>query len=283
MTTNQMVRITRISDTTTLHNGVKMPWLGLGVLRTPEGEAVENAVQWALEAGYRSIDTASVYENEAGVGRAIKQSGLLREDVFVTGKVWNTDQGYDTTLRAFEDSLKRLDLDYLDLYLVHWPVKEKFRETWRALETLYDSDQVRAIGVSNFLVHHLEHLLETARIVPMVNQVEFHPYLQQPDLQAFCRNYRIQLEAWRPIMKGEVIQIPELTALGNKYGKNPVQITLRWILQRGIVAIPKSAQKQRIRENADIFDFDLEADDLALIDRLDRNQRLGADPDNFHF
>lgn len=283
MTTDHLVKITKISDATTLHNGVKMPWLGLGVLRTPEGETVEKAVQWALEAGYRSIDTASVYENEVGVGRALKQAALPREDVFVTSKVWNTDQGYDTTLRAFEASLKRLDLDYLDLYLIHWLVKDKFRETWRALETLYDSGQVRAIGVSNFLIHHLESLLETAQIVPMVNQVEFHPYLQQPDLQAFCWKCRIQLEAWRPIMKGRVMQIPELAALGKKYGKNPVQITLRWILQRGIVAIPKSAQKQRIRENADIFDFDIEADDLTLIDRLDRNERLGADPDNFHF
>lgn len=283
MTTAPLVKITKISDTTTLHNGVKMPWLGLGVLRSPEGEAVENAVRWALEAGYRSIDTATVYENEAGVGQAIKQSGLPREDIFVTGKVWNTDQGYDTTLQAFETSLKRLDLDYLDLYLVHWPVKGKFRDTWRALETLYDSGRVRAVGVSNFLIHHLESLLETAQVVPMVNQVEFHPYLQQPDLQAFCRKYHIQLEAWRPIMKGQVAQLPELAALGDKYGKNPVQITLRWILQRGIVAIPKSVQKQRIRENADIFDFEIEAGDLALIDRLDQNERLGADPDNFHF
>ncbi len=278
-----MVRITKLSDTTPLHNGVEIPWLGLGVLRTPAGEAVESAVRWALEAGYRSIDTATIYENETGVGRAIKQSGLPREDIFVTSKVWNTDQGYESTLKAFEASLKRLDLDYLDLYLVHWPVKDKFQETWRALETLYQVGQVRAIGVSNFLIHHLESLLQTARIVPMVNQVEFHPYLQQPQLQAFCRNYRIQMEAWRPIMKGQVMQVPELVTLAQKYGKNPVQITLRWILQRGIVAIPKSVQQQRIRDNADIFDFKIEADDLALIDRLDRNQRLGTDPDNFDF
>jgi diketogulonate reductase-like aldo/keto reductase len=283
MTTGKMVRITKLSDTTPLHNGVEIPWLGLGVLRTPEGEAVENAVRWALEAGYRSIDTATVYENETGVGRAIKQSGLPREDLFVTSKVWNTDQGYETTLKAFEASLKQLDLDYLDLYLVHWPVKDKFQESWRALETLYNAGRVRAIGVSNFLIHHLESLLETTLIIPMVNQVEFHPYIQQPDLQAFCRKHHIQMEAWRPIMKGQVMQVPELVALAQKYGKNPVQITLRWTLQRGIVAIPKSAQQQRIRDNADIFDFEIEANDLALIDRLDRNQRLGADPDNFDF
>lgn len=275
--------INEIAAAASLHNGVKMPWLGLGVLRVQDGQEVENAVRWALETGYRHIDTATVYGNEAGVGRAIKRSGLAREEIFVTTKVWNTDQGYDSTLAAFEASLDRLQMEYADLYLVHWPVAETFKETWRALETIYDSGRARAIGVSNFLVHHLENLLEEARIVPMVNQVEFHPYLQQPPLQEFCRDHQIQLEAWRPLMKGRVLELPELVALGKKYGKNPVQINLRWMIQRGVVAIPKSVHKDRIQSNADIYDFQLEAEDLALIDRLDRNERLGADPDNFNF
>jgi len=275
--------IKHISDAATLRNGVSMPWLGLGVLHVADGEAVENAVRWALETGYRHIDTAAIYGNEIGVGRAIKQSGVPRAEIFVTSKVWNRDQGYDQALAAFEVSLDRLEMDYVDLYLVHWPVEDKFKETWRALETIYDSGRARAIGVSNFLVHHLASLLEDARIVPMVDQVEFHPYLQQPDLQAFCREHQIQLEAWRPIMMGKVNDVPELVKLGQKYGKTPVQITLRWMIQRGVVVIPKSEQQARIQSNANIFDFELEAQDLALVDGLDRHERLGADPDNFHF
>ena len=275
--------ITSLRDGAILHNGVPMPWLGLGVLYMDEGGTVETAVGWALEAGYRHIDTASIYGNEAGVGRAIQQSDVPREKIFITTKVWNSDQGYDATLRAFDASLERLGTDYVDLYLVHWPVADLYRETWRALETIYDTGRARAIGVSNFLVHHLEDLLETARIVPMVDQVEFHPYLQLPDLQAFCRSHHIQMEAWRPIMKGKVMQIPELIELGEKYGKNPVQITLRWMIQRGVVAIPKSQRKERIISNADIFDFEIEDEDMALIDSLDRGERMGQDPDNFHF
>lgn len=271
------------SDSVTLTNGIKMPWLGLGVFRIADGQAVEQAIHWALEAGYRHVDTAAIYGNEVGVGQAIQQTKVPREEIFVTTKVWNRDQGYDQTLAAFEASLKRLDMDYVDLYLVHWPVKDKFKETWRALETIYDSGRAKAIGVSNFLVHHLESLLESARIAPMVNQVEFHPYLQQPDLQAFCREQGIRLEAWRPIMKGEVNQIPELVELGQKHGKTPVQITLRWMIQKGIVTIPKSERKERIESNADIFDFELEPNDITLIDGLDRNHRMGEDPDNFHF
>ena len=266
-----------------LANGVGMPWLGLGVLHIAEGEAVENTVRWGLETGYRHIDTAAIYGNEVGVGRAIKQSGVPRAEIFVTTKVWNRDQGYDQTLAAFEASLERLGMDYVDLYLVHWPVEGKYVETWRALETIYDSGRARAIGVSNFLVHHLENLLAKARVGPMVDQVEFHPYLQQPDLQAFCQQHQIQLEAWRPIMKGQVNQVPELVELGQKYGKTPVQIALRWMIQRGVVAIPKSEQQARIQSNADIFDFDLTAEALAVIDGLDRHERLGANPDNFHF
>jgi len=275
--------INDIAAAATLRNGIKMPWLGLGVLRIAEGEDVEKAVHWALETGYRHIDTATVYGNEAGVGQAIRHSGVPRDEIFVTTKVWNTDQGYDDTLTAFQASLDRLQMDYVDLYLVHWPVENKFKETWRALETIYDSGRARAIGVSNFLVHHLESLLEETRIVPMVDQVEFHPHLQQLPLQEFCRQHQIQLEAWRPLMKGRVLQLPELVKIGEKYGKNPVQITLRWMIQRRVVTIPKSVHKHRIQSNVDIFDFQLEPEDMAVIDRLDRNERLGEDPDNFHF
>ena len=275
--------IRNITDAAVLHNGVKMPWLGLGVLYLDEGGPVEQAVRWALEAGYRHIDTASIYGNEAGVGRAIRASGIPREEIFVTSKVWNNDQGYDKALAAFEASLERLGMEYVDLYLVHWPVKGLYKETWRALEAIYESGRARAIGVSNFLVHHLQDVMADARIMPMVDQIEFHPRLQQPELQAFCRAHHIQLEAWRPLMKGQVLAIPQLAALGEKYGKSAVQITLRWMIQRGVVAIPKSANKERIFSNSDIFDFEIDDADMALIDSLDRNERMGRHPDNFHF
>ena len=186
------------------------------------------------------------------------------------------------TLEHLKETESKDDKSLIDAFTLILPRKDKFKETWRALEAIYDSGRARAIGVSNFLVHHLESLLDEARVVPMVNQVEFHPYLQQPDLQAFCREHQIQLEAWRPIMKGQVTQVPELIELGNKYGKNPVQITLRWMIQKGVVTIPKSAQQHRIQANADIFDFELEAGDMALIDRLDRHERLGKDPNDFN-
>lgn len=271
------------TDAALLHNGVTMPWIGLGVLYLDEEGPVENAARWALEAGYRHIDTASIYGNEAGVGRAIRESGVPRKDIFVTTKVWNSDQGYDQTLAAFEASLTRLGMEYVDLYLVHWPVAGLYKDTWRALETIYENGRARAIGVSNFLVHHLQDLLSNARIAPMVDQVEFHPRLQQPDLQAFCREQHIQLEAWRPLMKGQVLKIPELALLGEKYGKTAVQITLRWMVQRGVVAIPKSGNKERIFSNFDIFDFEIADEDMARIDSLDRNKRLGQNPDSFHF
>ncbi len=260
-----------------------MPWFGLGTFKTPDGDAVENAVHWALAAGYRSIDTASLYGNETGVGRAIKTSNVPRNEIFVTTKVWNSDQGFKRTFAAFEASLQRLGMDYVDLYLIHWPVRGKYQETWRALEEIYQSGQVRAIGVSNFMIHHLEDLLNSANITPMVNQVEFHPYLQQPDLQRFCRQHNIQLEAWSPIMRGRVMDVPELVELGGKYGKSPVQITLRWMLQREIVTIPKSVRQERIINNALVFDFSLTEAELAMIDDLDRGARIGPDPNNFDF
>lgn len=273
-----------ISTTVTmLSNGVAIPLVGLGVFKLEEGEEVANSVTWALEAGYRSIDTAKVYGNERGVGKAIKESEVPRDQIFLTTKVWNSDQGYDETLRAFDKSLALLEEEYIDLYLVHWPVKGKYVDTWKALEKLYKEGRVRSVGVSNFLQHHLEDVLEASSLVPMVNQVEFHPRLQQPGLQAFCKRHNVQLEAWSPIMKGRVIDIPTLNEIGGRYGKNPVQVTLRWLLQKEIVSIPKSARKERIVSNIDIFDFALTDEDIQRIDKLDTGERIGPDPDNFDF
>ncbi|MGD2164241.1 MAG: aldo/keto reductase [Anaerolineae bacterium] len=271
-----------IGDTVTLRNSVEMPWLGLGTFELL-GETAERAVSWALDIGYRSIDTAAVYHNEAEVGRAILASAVPRREVFLTTKVWNTDQGYDSTLAAFDASLERLGTDYVDLYLVHWPVEGKFRETWRALEDLYDAGRTRAIGVSNFLVHHLEDLLEEAWVTPMVNQVEFHPRLQQPKLRAFCTEHAIRLQAWRPIMQGDVLEIPELISLARERGKSPIQITLRWMIQKGVVAIPRSSKRSHIEQNAAIFDFEIGPDEMALIDEADLGLRTGEDPDSFDF
>lgn len=272
-----------IASATTLNNGVKMPWLGLGVFQSKEGEEVKNAVKTALENGYRSIDTAAIYQNERGVGAAIAESEVAREDIFLTSKVWNSEQGYKTTLAAFEESLEKLQTDYLDLYLIHWPKSDLSLETWKALEELYAKGKIKAIGVSNFLVHHLENLLPHCKVVPAVNQVEFHPELIQPDLLKFCKEKGIQLEAWSPIMKGRVNDLPVLQALAVKYGKSPVQITLRWDIQKGVVTIPKSVTAERIISNADIFDFELSAEDMAKIDRLDKNSRIGPHPDRITF
>lgn len=271
-----------IQDTTTLNNGVTMPWLGLGVWKTKDGDEVIQAVSDAITAGYRSIDTAAVYGNETGVGQALKASGIPREQLFITTKVWNADQGFESTLRAFEDSRRKLQLDTLDLYLVHWPVKGKYKETWKALIKLRDEGYVRAIGVSNFQVHHLQDLIDDTGVVPAVNQVELHPLLNQRELRSFCQEKGIQLEAWSPLMQGN-LDLPLLTELSGKYGKSPAQIVLRWDLQHGIVTIPKSVTKHRILENANIFDFTLSDEDMIRLDGLNQNRRFGADPDNFDF
>ncbi len=278
-----MKTITDLRGTFALHNGVGMPYFGLGVYLSKEGQEVINAVKWAIKTGYRHVDTASVYKNEEGVGEGIKQSGIAREDIFVVSKVWNNDQGYETTLRAFEGSLKRLGMEYLDLYLIHWPVAGKYKETWKALEKLYREGRIRAIGVSNFLKHHLEDLVETSEIVPMVNQMEFHPYLVQQELLAYCTAHKIQYEAWSPLMQGKVFGIEAIQTLARKYGKSVAQVVLRWNLQKGVVTIPKSSKKERIVANANIFDFALSEEDVALLDAMDRRQRFGPDPDNFDF
>jgi len=271
-----------LRDTVILQNGVAMPWFGLGVWQTPEGKVVEDSVRFALEAGYRHIDTAALYGNEVGVGNAIRQSGVPRQEIFVTSKVWNSDQGYDSTLKAFDATQEKLNLGTLDLYLIHWPVAGKYQDTWRALERLYAEGRVRAIGVSNFQSHHLDALLAKATVGPMVNQVELHPLLSQTDLTQYCQSHGIQIEAWSPLMQGHLDQ-PMLAALAEKYQKTKAQIVLRWDLQREIVTIPKSVHQDRIIENADVFDFELAEEDMQTIDEMNRNQRFGPDPDHFDF
>ena len=261
-----------------LYNGVEMPWLGLGVHRAGSGSEVIAAIQCALQAGYRSIDTATYYQNEHSVGNAILESGISREEIFLTTKVWNSDQGYHTTIKVFEESLEKLRTNYLDLYLIHWPQAGTTFETWKAMEELYEKGLIRAIGVCNFLIPHLKRLMENSRIKPMVNQFEFHPELVQPELLQFCKENQIQPEAWRPIMKGRVNELPLLQQLSEKYQKSPVQIVLRWDIQKGVVTIPKSVTPERIVHNADIFDFEISAEDVARIDALNRNARMGEDP-----
>ncbi|MEF2966034.1 aldo/keto reductase [Paenibacillus sp. M1] len=276
-----------LQDTVKLNNGVEMPWFGLGVFKAKEGEEVIRAVKAAIRAGYRSIDTAAAYNNEEGVGQAVREAmeenGLTRDQLFITSKVWNSMQGYDTTLEAFETSLAKLNLEYIDLFLVHWPVKGKYKDTWRALEKVYKEGKVRAIGVSNFQIHHLEDLLGEATVVPAVNQVELHPQLTQKELLKFAKGKGIRLEAWSPLGQGNLLTNDTLVSIGKKYGKTAAQVILRWDLQVGVITIPKSVTESRIIENADIFDFELSAEDIAAIDGLNQNKRFGSDPDNFNF
>lgn len=257
-----------------LNNGVEMPWLGLGVLRLREGGEVENAVKVALEHGYRLIDNAAIYHNEKGVAKGIRASGVPREELFLSSKVANDQQGYKNTLKAFQRSLDLLQTDYLDLYLIHWPNGELSVETWMAMEELYNKGKIRAIGVSNFWIHHLEYFLPKINIIPAVNQVEFHPYLTQSRLLEFCRERGIQVEAWSPVMQGQVLKIPRIKEIAKKYGKTPAQVVLRWDLQKGVITIPRSGKKKEIVENADIFDFHLEEEDIQAIDSLNRNKSV---------
>jgi diketogulonate reductase-like aldo/keto reductase len=254
-----------------LNNGVEIPRLGLGVYQTPTGEATLNAVRYALKIGYRHIDTASLYGNEGDVGSVVRESGIRREEVFVTTKVWNSDQGYGSTLTACERSLRRLGLSYVDLYLIHWPVQGKNKDTWKAMIQLLREGKARAIGVSNYEIFRLEEILQNFDVVPSVNQVEFHPFLYQEELLQFCKSNRIQLEAYSPLTRGEKLNHPMLMSLAKKYGKISAQILIRWSLQHGLVVIPKSIHENRIKENSQVFDFQLEEKDMELLNSLNED------------
>ncbi|MNR87381.1 2,5-diketo-D-gluconic acid reductase A [compost metagenome] len=270
------------TPTLILNDGKRMPQLGLGVWQVSDEEAVD-VVRDALNAGYRAVDTAAIYGNEAGVGQAIRESGLPRAEVFVTTKIWNTDQGYDQALRAMETSLKRLGMDYVDLYLIHWPTpsQDRYLDTWRALERLRAEGMARSIGVSNFKIPHLERLLAASEVVPAVNQIELHPYLQQPEMRAFHAAHGIATESWSPLAKGQIFGDPVIGELAAKYGKSPAQIVIRWNLDSGQIVIPKSVTPSRLRENLAVMDFRLEPDDLARLTTLDQSRRVGPDPDTF--
>lgn len=272
-----------INSTKQLANGVEMPRIGLGVYKMTEPDIALQAITAALDAGYRHIDTASLYANEKEVGEAVRNSSVSREDIFVTTKVWNTDQGYDQTLKAFEKSLELLGLDYIDLYLTHWPVKDTFVDTYRAIERLYEEKLIRATGVSNHHQHHLEAIAAKANVKPMVNQIECHPRLTQFDLREYCAEQGIAVTSWSPLARGGLLNEPSLQRISEKYGKSPAQTIIRWHLQHDLIVIPKSVTPTRIEDNINVFDFELSFEDIKNIDSLNLNERTGADPDNFNF
>ncbi|MGG0789424.1 aldo/keto reductase [Peribacillus simplex] len=275
--------ISNIGETITLHNGVKMPQLGFGVFKVKNGNETIESVKKAIEVGYRAIDTAAIYENEEGVGQAIRECGVPREELFITSKVWNTEQGYETTLQAFDDSLNRLGLEYLDLYLIHWPGKDKYLETWRALEKLYKDGKVKSIGVSNFHVHHLENLLANSEVKPVVNQIELHPLLTQVEIRDYCAKHEIKVESWSPLGRGNLLEEPTINHIAKKHGKSSAQVLIRWHLQHDLVVIPKSITPSRIEENAEVFDFSLSLNEMNQIDALNKNERFGSNPDELLF
>ncbi len=272
---------------TTLNNGVEMPLFGLGVYDM-YGKDAEQAVSWALEMGYRLIDTAAMYNNEKEIGNAIRASGIPREEIFLTTKVHNDDQGFDKTLKAFDASLKKLDCDYIDLYLVHWPLSKTRRDTWKALESLYNIEKneangrVRAVGIANYLEPFLKELETYSEIVPAVNQVEFSPYLYLKDLLELCQSKHIQLQAYTPLVRGERMRDAKLVAIADKYSKTPAQIILRWALQHGVSTIPKSASQHRLKANFDVFDFNISSEDMLKIDDFNENLRIVEDPMDFY-
>jgi len=271
------------TPTVTLNNGVEMPQLGFGVFQVPDAETTA-AVAEALKAGYRSIDTAAIYGNERGVGQAIAESGITRDELFITSKVWNSDQGFEETLAAYDASLEKLGLEYLDLYLIHWPAPAngRFIETWKALEKLYADGRVRAIGVSNFEPGHLEQLLTEAAVVPAVNQVELHPALQNLAVQDFDAAHGIVTEAWSPLAQGAALKDPSVLAIAEAHGRTPAQVILHWHLQQGRVVIPKSVTPSRIAENLDVFGFELSAEELRAVDALEKDGRTGPHPATFN-
>ncbi|MFY0779658.1 aldo/keto reductase [Peribacillus simplex] len=275
--------ISNIAETITLHNGVQMPQLGFGVFKVKNGKETVESVKKAIQVGYRAIDTAAIYENEEGVGQAIRECGVPREELFITSKVWNTEQGYETTLQAFDDSLNRLGLEYLDLYLIHWPGKDKYLETWRALEKLYKDGKVKSIGVSNFHVHHLENLLANSEVKPVVNQIELHPLLTQLEIRDYCAKHEIKVTSWSPLGRGNLLEEPTINHIAKKHGKSSAQVLIRWHLQHDLIVIPKSITPSRIEENAQVFDFSLTLNEMNQIDALNKNERFGSNPDELLF
>lgn len=269
-----------------LNNGVEIPMLGLGTYKIGSNDNdVYNAVRSALDIGYRHIDTATLYLNEKPVGKAIRESGIPREEIFVTTKLWSTDILNNQIQEAFEGSLQNMGLDYIDLYLIHWPVKGMISSAWREMEKIYHSKKVRAIGLSNHLIHHVEEVLNEATIVPVVNQMELHPYLIQQEVVDYCKKHNIIPQAWSPLGSSKVPLLKDevLIWIGGKYGKSPAQVVLRWNIQKGIVAIPKSSSRERQAENFDIFDFELTQEEIQQIDDLDKSHRTGAHPDQIEF
>jgi diketogulonate reductase-like aldo/keto reductase len=260
-----------LKSTLSLNNGIKMPVFGLGTFLSERGDTTRKAVLYALEAGYCHIDTAAVYGNEADVGAGVRESGIPRAEIFITTKVWNEDQGYDSTLRAFDASLERLKMDYVDLYLVHWPVTGKRFDTWRALIHLYEQKRCRAIGVSNYTIRHLNELLADSPLVPMVNQFELHPFNARKELVAYCQEKGIAVTSYSPLARGRKLADPALAAIASRYHKSPAQIAIRWILQQGLIVIPKSVHRERIFENAQVFDFEISPADMTALDGLNDN------------
>lgn len=269
-----------------LNNGTEIPEIGYGVFRVEEGKALEEAVKTAIQLGYRSIDTAAIYGNEKSVGNGIRlaiEEGIVqREELFITSKVWNDGLTYDETIQAYEETLKKMDLDYLDLYLIHWPGQDKYLEVWKALETLYKEGRIKAIGVSNFQVHHLETLLPQAEVTPVINQIEFHPKLTQEKVRAYCLEHNIQVEAWSPLMNAELLNDKKVQEIAEKHNKSAAQVILRWDLQHGVITIPKSMTPSRMQENISL-DFFLTEDEMSHLDGLNEDLRSGPHPDEFNF
>lgn len=272
-----------LQSTKKLTNGVEMPYLGLGVYKMTDRDETLQAIETALDLGYRAIDTAALYYNEEEVGEAIRHSSVRREDIFVTTKVWNSDQGYDNTLRAFETSLKKLEMDYVDLYLTHWPVEGKYVDTYRAIERLYDEKLIRVPGVSNHHEHHLKEIMASCNVAPMVNQIEAHPYLSQEPLRTFCNQQQIAVTAWSPLGRGNVLKDETIIRIADEYNVSPAQIILRWHLQNDVIIIPKSVTASRIKENSELYHFELTNETMQQLNTLNRNERFGKDPDNFNF
>lgn len=263
-----------------LNNNIEIPRLGLGVYLSKPGKKTFDAVTWAIKAGYRHIDTAKAYKNEGDVGKAIKESGINREEIFVTTKLWNENQGYDSALKAFDMSLGDLGFDYVDLYLIHWPVENKRKDSWRALEKIYHDGRAKSIGVSNYTIRHLKEMESYSEVKPVINQVEFHPFLYQKDLLDYCRMKDIQVEAYSPLAKAERMDDPELNDIAGKYSKSPAQIMIKWSLQHDLVVIPKSVHKDRIIENSQVYDFEISEPDMEKIDVLNEDLRYAWDPSN---